>query len=57
MGGLAGWPWVGSDREGLVAWVGEGQVRAIPDMAGLLLTSSTIPDRWTPWVFIDPLSV
>jgi hypothetical protein len=37
--------------------MGEGRVRAIPVVAGLLLTGSTIPDRWTPWVFIDPYSI
>jgi hypothetical protein len=35
---------------------GEGRVRAIPDVAGLLLTGNTVPDCWTPCVFIDPYS-
>ncbi len=43
-------------ERGVVAWIGEGRVRAVPDVAGLLLTGSTISDRWTPWVFIDPCS-
>jgi hypothetical protein len=37
---------------GVIAWVGawgEGGEGVARDVAGLLLTGNTTPDRWTPW--------
>ncbi len=53
--GRGWWRGWGGARRG-VAWVGRGAGASNTRCGGLLLTGNTIPDRWTPWVFIDPCS-